>query len=72
MNSEPHFTIRIENHQTAQWLQVELMDLPFAVRKYEIRVKRKSPQQTRYATKTQSGFRQYFLMFFFSVFTSEQ
>jgi hypothetical protein len=29
------------------------MDLPFAARKYEIRVNGKSPLQTRYATKTQ-------------------
>ena len=26
MNSEPHYTIRIENHRTAEWVSVELMD----------------------------------------------
>jgi beta-N-acetylglucosaminidase len=50
MNPEPHYTIRIENHRTAEWVSVELMDLPFQNRKYEVRVNGRKPSSLQYAT----------------------
>ena len=48
-----HYTLTLRNHQTGQKLKIEMIDLPFPCRRYNLKVNGERAKKVPVASKTQ-------------------
>jgi hypothetical protein len=51
-NDDLHYTLILVNHRTGQQLKIELIDLPFPCRRYNLKVNGERAKKVRVASKT--------------------